>query len=533
MSRRALMAILSGAALLMAGAGTAAAGSVTYGPNNTVIVAQDISDAITLDPQVAYEFTSVAAAHLMYSTLTQFPLENLTKPEGEVATSWTETDNGQNWVFHLRKGLKFWNGDPLTSADVVYSLERAVDITTSPAGWLVTQTGLTPQNVAQDIKAVGPYEVTMHLPQAFAPGAWLAILANSVTGIVDMKVVEQHVVKGDYGSHWLYDHSAGSGPYVLQQWQPAQVLSMTANPNYNLGPAPQVKRVVWQEMSDTTTRLDALQRGNADVAIGLTAAQLASLKGNPNVKILKVPQIAQVYMGMNVGVPGLNNPLVREAIKYAIDYPAIVKDLVQGDGIEEQGIIPKGIFGYSPSLPFGYNVAKAKALMKKAGYAKGFTVSMLVPTGTIGNTVSAEALAEVIKSDLAAINVNVNLKLMQSSALYSQYRAQTAQLVLAEWELDYPDPQDFAGPFADYTDKSLIWRLKDYSKPLSLLAQKAATMQDTPARAALYTQLFNDMKTGPFAIIYQPDEVIAYSSKLGHVTYDDVNNIDFQNMSKS
>ena len=533
MTPRALIAVLSGAALLAAGAGSATAGAVTYGPSNTVIVAQDISDAVTLDPQVAYEFTSTAADHLMYGTLTQFPPGNLSKPEGELATHWTEADNGQNWTFYLRKGVKFSNGDPLTAADVVYSFERAVDITTSPAGWLVTQTGLTPKNVASDIKAVGDYEVTMHLPQPFAPGAWLAILANPVTSIVDMKVVQQHIVKGDFGSHWLYNHSAGSGPYVLQQWQPSQVLSMVANPNYNAGKRPQVQRIVWQEMADTTTRLDALLRGSADVAIGLTASQLASLKSNPNVALLKVPSIAQVYVGMGVKqVPALGSPLVREAIKYAIDYKAIIADLVQGNGVELQGIIPKGIFGYSSALPFNYNLTKARQLMKRAGYAKGFSATMLVPNGTIGGSVSAEALAEVIKADLGKIGINVSLRLLQSSELYSEYRAHKAQLVLAEWSLDYPDPQDFAAPFADYTQKSLIWRLQDYDKALSRIVEKAATMQDTPARQALYNQLFRKMESGPFAIIFQPDEVIAYSRHLSGVKYDDVNGVNYASMTK-
>jgi peptide/nickel transport system substrate-binding protein len=151
--------------------------------------------------------------------------------------------------------------------------------------------------------------------------AWLAILANPVTGIVNAKVVQQHVHNGDYGSHWLYNHSAGSGPYVLEQWQPGQVLSLVANPNYNLGPAPKIRRVVWQEVADTTARLDVLQRGDADIAIGLTASQFASLKGNPRVRLLKVPSIALVYVGMGVKqAKPLATPYVREAIKYAIDY---------------------------------------------------------------------------------------------------------------------------------------------------------------------------------------------------------------------
>jgi peptide/nickel transport system substrate-binding protein len=533
MKRRIAIAAVTGLTLLATGVGVRAAGATTYGPNNTVIVAEDISDAVTLDPQVAFEFTSVAADHLLYSTLTRFPQGNLTKPEGEVAERWSVSNNGQDWTFYLRKGIRFANGDPLTAADVVYTFERAVDITTSPAGWLVTQTGLTPQNVMQDIKAVGPYEVTMHLPQPFSPGAWLAILANPVTGIVDAKVVQQHIQNGDFGSHWLYNHSAGSGPYVLESWQPGQTLSLVANPRYNLGPAPTIKRVVWEEVADTTTRLDMLQRGEADIAVGLTASQLASLKGNPHVALLKVPSIAEVYLGMGVKQSKpLGSPLVREAIKYAINYKAIINDLVQGNGIELQGIIPKGIFGYSPDLPFSYSPTKARQLLAKAGYGKGFAVTLLTGNGTVGGSVPAPSLAEAIAGDLAKVGIRVTIRQLESSELYSEYRAHKAQLILAEWSMDYPDPQDFAGPFADYTQKSLIWRLQDDDPTLAKLAQSAATLQDTPQRQAIYETLNKDMVTGPFAIIFQPDTVIAYSTHLHNVSYDDLNGIGYASIVK-
>jgi peptide/nickel transport system substrate-binding protein len=534
MFRRLLPTLVAVSALLasVAGGGIASAQG-NYNQSNTVISAQDISDAVTLDPGVAYEFSSVAADLQMYTTLVRFPPGNLNHVSPSLATSWTDSNAGRDWVFHLRKGVKFSNGDPVTAQDVVYSLERVVNIPNDPASWLITQTGLTPQNFAKSIQAVGNYEVKMTLPQPFAPGAWLAILANTVAGVVDQKVVEQHVVNGDWGTHWLYNHSAGSGPYVLQNWTPSQQMAFTANPNYSLGPKPQVQRLVWQMEADTTARLDMLLRGDADLAIGLTSAQIKSLQGNPNIKILKAPEIAEVYLGMGVKqVPALGNPLVREAVKYAIDYNSIIKDLLQGNGIELQGIIPKGIFGYVNKLPYTYNLAKAKQLMAKAGYAKGFSATMLVPNSTFDGGVSGPELGLAVAGDLARIGIKISIRQLQSSELYSEYRAHKAQFILAEWSLDYPDPQDFAAPFADYTQKSLIWRLQDDNVQLAKLVEKSATMDDTPQRQALYNQINADLVTGPFAVLFQPDEVIAYSKKLHNLTYDSANNIPWVNVVK-
>ncbi len=533
MVRRVLPVVLVISSLLSFAIGGGVANAASYNPGNTVITVADISDAVTLDPAVAYETTSVGSDILLYSTLVRFAPGNLTHVIPSLASSWKETNNGQNWVFNLRHGVRFSNGDPLTAQDVVYSLERVVNIPNDPASWLVTQTGLTSQNFAQDVVAVGDYQVKMTLPQPIAVGAWLAILANTVTGVVDSKVVQQHVVNGDWGTHWLYNNSAGSGPYVLENWTPSQQVIFDANPNYGLGAKPQVQRIIWKMEADTTARLDELLRGDADIAIGLTSSQLSSLKGNKNIKLLKEPEIAEVYVGMGVKqLKPLGNPLVREAMKYAIDYKSILKNLVQGNGIELQGIIPKGIFGYVNALPYSYNPQKAKALLAKAGYAKGFSATMLVPNGTFDPGVSGAELGLAIAGNLAKVGIKVSIRQLQSSELYSEYRAHKAQLILAGWFLDYPDPQDFAAPFADYTQKSLIWRLQDDNPMLARLVEKSATMDDTPQRQAIYNQINLDLATGPFAVIYQPDMVIAYSSHLSRMMYDSLNQIAYQQMVK-
>lgn len=533
-SRYAVLA-LAGSGLVLAGCGTSAAPtqSVSYGPNNTVVTAGDISDAVTLDPQVAYEFSSVAAEHQLYDTLVKFPPGNLTTPVPSLATSWSVSSNGQTWTFHLRPGVTFSSGDPVTAQDVVYTFERVVNLPNDPASWLVTQTGLSAANVGQLVKAVNPSTVSITLPQPFSQGAFLAVMANSVVDIVDSKVVKAHVKNGDWGTAWLYNHSAGTGPYVLDNWTKNVEMDFTANPHYNLGPAPSIKRVVWKNVSDTTTRLDMLKRGNADVALGLTTQQIDSLKGNPKINVIKVPQIAMQYLGLGVQqVPALGSPYVREALKYAVDYQAIVSKLLDGNGTLLQGIIPRGIFGYTAATPFSYDPAKAKALLAQGGYPNGFSATMLIPNGTVFGGVAAADLAEILQSNFAAIGVHIQIRQLEASQMYTMYRAHQAQMVLAGWGMDYPDPQDFAAPFGDYTQKSLIWRLQDNNQALSALVEKAAAMANTPARAALYQQINTDLESGPFIVLYQPDEVIAYSKTIHHLTYDDLNGIDYANLTK-
>ncbi|MBX6723547.1 MAG: ABC transporter substrate-binding protein, partial [Dactylosporangium sp.] len=415
----------------------------------------------------------------------------------------------------------FSSGNELTSADVVYTFQRAVNIPKDPASWLITQMGITADNVDQAVTAPDPYTVKIDLPQPFSPGAFLAVMANPVVGIVDSQTVKAHEKDGDWGSGWLFDNSAGSGPYVLKQWTKDDRMEFVPNPNY-AGDAPKTKHVIWLNVPDTATRLQMLQAGNADIAEGLSFTQVESMKGNPDFTIYKQPDQSMVYLGMGVNtVPAFQKKEVRQAVKYAIDYEGIVNQLLHGFAEPLQGIIPAGVFGYSDKIYFQRDVDKAKSLLQQAGYGDGFTVDMLTPVGSVAGGVPAAALANILKDNLADIGITANIVQLESGELYTKYRGHEAQLVIAQWGMDYPDPQDFAGPFAEYSQQSLIWRLQDNDPELEELGNRAATMQNTPERQALYDQL-NQMEAdqGPFALMYQPDQVYVYRSTLKNFTWD-------------
>jgi peptide/nickel transport system substrate-binding protein len=534
---------LVGALLLAAGCGGAATtgsapGSTApaaYGPAQTVVEVGDFSDAVTLDPGSAYETTSVGADILCYATLVRFPTGDLTNVTPWLAEKWDVSADGKTWTFHLKPNMKFSSGNPVTADDVVYTFQRIVNLgDNDPASWLVTQTGITKDNVDQLVRAVDPATVTITLPQTFSPGAFLAILANTLTGIVDSKVVKAHVQGNDWGAKWLYDHSAGAGPYVLQQWTKDQKLVFVANPNFTLGPQPAIKQVIWNHVPENTTQLDMLQHGDADIADSLSADQIASLSGSSTVKVFKAPQIAMEYLGMDVGnVPAFKHPEVLQAVRWAINYDDIATHLLKGNALPLQGIIPKGIFGYSNQQPFSFDPAKAKQLLAQAGFPTGFSATLTISSSQAAGGIPASALADALKADLAQAGINVTIQQLASSELLSQYRAHKLQMVLAGWFMDYPDPQDFAAPFGDYSQKSLIWRLEDNDQELAQLVQQAAGLQNGPARQQLYDRINQiEWQRGPFAILYQPLTAVAYSAKLQHLVWDPANGIDYPELSK-
>ena len=508
--------------------------TATYGPAQTLVVAGDITDAVTLDPGSAYEFSSGTAVRLTYATLMQFPQGNMSKPRPYLAQSYSVSSDGKTFTFKLNPNARFSNGDPVTAGDVVYSFERVVNLPNDPASWLVTQMGFTPKNIDQYIKAVDPSTVSITLPQPFSPGAFLAIMANGVTSVVDKKVVERHVTNNDWGAHWLFNHSAGAGPYELVNWTKDVRMEFVVNPHFGLGPKPPIPHIVFNSVTDNTTQLQELQAGSADVALNLSTDQVASLAGSSSIRVFKAPEESMTYVGMDVGnVPCFQKAACLQAVKYSIDYNSIINNLLKGFGVALQDVIPNGIFGYVSQNPFTYDPAKAKQLLAQAGYPNGFSATLTIPQGIVSAGVNGSDIGDALKSEMAASGIHISLQQLASSELFSEYRAHKLQMVLATWGMDYPDPQDFAAPFGDYTQKSLIWRLQDNDKTMAALVEKAATMQNTPTRAALYQQLFQmENSTGPFALIYQPDQVLAYSAKLGNFNWDPANGTDYWAITK-
>ncbi len=520
--------------LLVAVWGVVPGRSQGYGPQQTLVVARDISDAISLDPQVAFEFSSTTAARACYSNLVAFVGGDLTHVRPQVASSYETSKDGLTYTFHLRKGIKFSTGNTLTAEDVVYMFERVVNIPKDPASWLITQMGIDPKNVDQVVRAPDPYTVVVSLPKPFSPGAFLSIMANPVAGIPDNKTVRAHVQNNDWGTAWLNDHSAGSGPYQLVKWERLVTIELTANPNYNAGPVPPIKRIILANISEPTVARDMLLRGDADIAYELTASQLAGLRSDPRFSVQQVADLSMEYVGMDVkNVAAFAKPQVRQAVKYAIDYEGIITSLLNGNGLPLQGVIPKGLFGYDASLPYKHDPAKAKQLLAEAGFGDGFTVELLAATGVEAGGVTAGDLASKLKSDLGAVGIRANVRQVASSERYQTYRAQHAQMVLAQWSVDYPDPDDFAKPFADYTQKSLAWRLQYYNDPVAKLVDQASALENNPQRAELYKRINDIMyQDGPFAMLYQPLVSLAISKRITHLAFDAVNGIDFSTVTK-
>jgi peptide/nickel transport system substrate-binding protein len=505
---------------------TEAATAAPASAANTLTFDSNLNDMISLDPAVTYEFGGILTVHNVYQTLVQFVGSDLTTIKPSLADSWDTKDAGDHWemTFKLHPGNKFASGNPITADDVVYSFSRVIPINGPPSFLFSAVGGLTTDSV----KAVDPETVVISLPKTASPAAFLSVLTNTIAGIVDSEVVKTHETSGDFGSGWLLDHSAGSGPYVVDHWTKDVEVLLKANPNYG-GTKPALDSILVKNVPESSVQLTELQQGDADIAQNLTPEQLATLSGDS--VALKGDNLQLFYVGMNVAVKPLDKVEVREALRMAVDYDGIINDLLSGNGKKVQTIIPAGFFGFNEDAPFQQDVEGAKALLQKAGVSDA-SLEMLVPEGAGPGGIAFADLAAKLQSDWDQIGVDI--KQVSFAELLAAYREQKAQLALLYWGPDFADPDTNVAPFTEYQLKSIAWRNSWDDKDIATKAQAAALMTDQAEREAAYKEITEYvLHNGPYVILYQSSALFGIRSNVQGFAWSPIGYADLWSVSKT
>ncbi len=357
---------LIAAAALCAGFALAMPAGHAATPRDTLIEAYHIDDIITLDPAEMYELSTYEVDGNVYETLVAINPHNTGEILHKAAESWTVADDGKTYTFKLRPGMKFASGNPVTAADVVYSYQRLTALNKSPA-FLIQNLGITPENMKDTLQAVDDLTFRMTVDKAYAPTYVINVLCATNFSIVDSKLLKSKEVIGsdgasDWGNGWLKTNSAGSGPFMVKQWRPNEVLTIEANPNY-YGPKPKLKRVVWRHIGEESAQRLLLESGDVDIARNLSADQLDGVRAKGGFSFPATAQNTNLYMGLNTKNKYLANPKVRQAIRYLIDYDGLAKTALRDVWIVNQTFLPNGVLGFIDSRPFTLDVAKAKALL--------------------------------------------------------------------------------------------------------------------------------------------------------------------------
>jgi peptide/nickel transport system substrate-binding protein len=496
-------------ALLLATAALLPFAALADTPKDTVVMAKQIDDMISLDPAESFEFSGSEVVGNLYDKLLTFNFDKVSEIKGQLAESWTLGEDGKTYTFKLKKGLKFASGNPITAQDAAWSLQRAVILNKSP-GFILTQFGFKKDNVAERIKAADAETLVLVTEKPVAPTFFYYCLTASVGSIVDSKTVQARIKGDDYGNEFLKQNSAGSGPYKLRVWRANENYTLEANEH--AATQPKTKRVVVRHVPEPATQRLLLEKGDVDYARNLTKDQLAAISGNAQLAVQSNRKGSIMYVGLNQKNPNLAKPEVREALKYLVDYDAIEKNILASTYVAHQAFLPKGFLGAIEDKPYKYDLAKAKELLQKAGLGNGFQVSMDAQSASPFSDV-----AQAIQATFGQAGVKVDIIPADQKQVITKFRARNHDMVLLRWGPDYQDPHTNAETFAvneDNSDqarsKTLAWRNSWDIPEMSKKTLAAVTERDAAKREALYQELQREhQKVSPFIILFQEIEVAA------------------------
>ena len=409
------------AVVALACAAAAFAASSRHVASSTLVIDNSFT-LKTSDPGRAFDPTGSIVDRGLYDTLFTYSKGDLAHPLPLLVSSYKATNGAKTFTFKLKQNVHFANGDPLTAADVVFSLNRLINLKGNPA-FLLTGTR---------IKARGKYTVVMssRTPDGQLP----AILANPSTGIVNSKLVKAHggtaagnAAKADKAENWFNSTAsvgAGSGPYTLGAYSTTSQITLTPNSRYWGPRKPSFSSVVVRNMI-AATQLINVQRGSHEIAIDLASDQAQSLKGKANLHVSLQPSTWVFWLFAN------NNPQVsaitsnkswQTAIRYGLDYKSILS--VAGPGAyQTPGIIPSMFLGALPKTDqVKQNVTKAKSALQASGHA-GDSITLEYPSDLTINGVPFQTLAQKVQSNLQSIGIKVDLAGSPTGTWLTSYRS--------------------------------------------------------------------------------------------------------------
>lgn len=480
-------------------------------PKDVLVMGWQIDDIVSCDPQESFEFSAQEVLGNVYERLVLPDLKEPTTIKGELAESWETSADGLTTTLRMKQGRKFASGNPVTAEDAAFSLQRAVVLNKAPA-FILTQFGFTPANAAERIRATDPNTLVLQVAEGSgAPSFLLFCLSALVGAVVDKKAVMARAQGDDLGNAWLKaGNSAGSGPFQLRGWRASENVTLDPNPNHPN--PPKLRRLIALHRPDPSAQLLGLQRGDIDIARGLSPDQIASLGKDPAYKLVSGPKSYINYIALNQSHPALSKPQVRQAVKWAIDYQAIEKNITPGTYKAHQAFLPEGFLGALKDLPFRKDVDRAKALLAEAGLPNGFEVAL-----DHASTAPFPEVAQAVQANLAEIGIKVTLIAGEQRQVITKTRARQHQMAMLRWGSDYIDPHSNAETFNVNTDNSeaqknrtLAWRSNWKDDEFTRRALDALKEADTDRRAVAYERLQRDhQERSPFVIVQQQIEVAA------------------------
>lgn len=445
-------------------------------------------DALTLDPIASSDNPSIWTELLIFDQLVR-PSKDGTKLEPGLAEKWTISPDGLDYTFTLRDA-KFANGEPVTAEDVVYSLQRAAGEKSDWARFFKPVTKYT---------IVDPKTVTLHLDKPFTP--MLNNLALFSASILPKKEVE---AKGDE----FFKMPFGSGPFQVKQWTHGEKMVLAKNANYWQSGKPAVDEAEVQIINEDNARVLKLKAGEVDAIVGIPFNQVSQLKADQQLNVGVAEVFRTDLVQLNTKKKPFDDQRVRQALNYAVDKAALVKGVLRGNGKEAVSSLPVMAYHNSDLKPYPHDVAKAKALLAEAGYEKGFSASMLVPSGDV----TYRQVASALQSSLKQVGVDLKLQSIEGTSQYSTTKAGNYEMSLSYTTSDTIDPDQLIGFTAVNPERANAFHTEWKDDRVNELYELERRSADGPEREKQFKEMEARVHDGaPFIFLYH--QGVPYASR--------------------
>lgn len=450
-------------------------------------------EATSLLPSVPQDNASIWIIEEIYDTLV------VPSPDGKsvtpsLATSWRQSADKLSWTFDLHRDAKFTNGQPVTSADVKFSIQQNQK-QDAPFSFI--------DSIITKIDTPNASTIVFHTQRPWAPlPADMALYANSI-------------VPKDYAGKSAADFAKspiGSGPFKFANWSRGSSLKIDKNPQYWRTGLPYLDSVTFTVVPDSNTRSTQLASGQIQINEYPAKSSIKSLQKQPNTTVSTFDSSQVDYLGMNTRRGPLADVDVRKAIDQAIDKDAILKAVYYGFGKVATAFLSPTTWAYNSSLQsMPHDVGMAKATMAKSKYPSGFSTTITIPSGN-QNDVSE---AQLVQSDLAKIGINVTIKTLDPAALVTAENSGNFDMVFGLYTTDIVDPDEIARFVGTYTGgvQTLYTGFKD--RQMDELALTASSAPDQGTRKIAYDKMQQIIaETVPFIPMFNVPGVYSYSKKV-------------------
>jgi peptide/nickel transport system substrate-binding protein len=491
-----LLAACGGGKPESAGKGTAVPDVPAYGD---AIVEGSIGDVSGFLTAVTSDASSHAAAGYVFNGLVRYD-KNL-KLEGELAESWDVSPDGKRITFHLRKGVKWHDGAPLTSDDVMFTYRRMID-------------PRTPTAYGEDFRQVkravapDPHTFVVEYARPFAPA-----LASWGMHVLPKHLLEKYP---DISKSPLNKKPVGTGPYRFVEWKTGEKVVFDVSPDYFEG-KPYVSRVITRVIPDQATMFLELKSGGVDI-MALTPPQYTRQTETAEFKKsfnkFKYTASAYTYLGFRLSHPFFKDRRVRQAIAHAADKKALIDGVLLGLGQEATGPYKPGTWAHNPNVKrYPHDPGKAKALLAEAGWQPGKDGTLVKDGQRFGFTVMTNAgnearakTAAILQQNLAEVGIRMEIRTMEWAAFINEYiDKRKFDAVILGWNTT-PDPDQYDIWHSSKTGPKELNHVGYANAEVDRLLDEGRSTFDLEKRKRAYFRIQEILaEEQPYVFLYVPD----------------------------